>query len=163
MITKHLDSIDRKETWENPDSIRTHDGLLVRFKIGTGFMGVEDGAGYSSSSDSSLKYYPTYHLSIELGYSIHENVALQVVLQSDWPIFFSGGGGITIFLPKEFWTSIAMSGGFGGYFGTLQIGHEWWVANQWGLGVYVSQNIGTLTYYDDLNIKTQLGFSLTYN
>ncbi|MBN1770193.1 MAG: hypothetical protein JXB32_02935 [Deltaproteobacteria bacterium] len=116
--------------------VETHDGLLLRLTVGGGFVYNEEYVGEEFGGGGGA--------ALAAGYSPVENFSLYLEFTGNHPQAFGLGIGIGGY----FGPNLFLDGVFGysydaGMYGAVVFGKEWWIADQWGLGVALRQTVST--------------------
>ena len=135
-----------------------HDGLMVSMQMVGGFIGL-----YSDSWVGNLEL-PAGQMIFSVGYSFNNKIALHGELMTGYPVVLAGGGGARIFMPANTYLNLSVGGVYPGViYGKLVLGKEWWVSDNWGLGLGLSSMVAGLPGSTGALVGAGLGFSATYN
>jgi hypothetical protein len=105
-------------------------------------------------------------LVIQIGYSVVDDLAVYLDLASNFPQVFGVGAGIGWYYYPGFYVDAAFGYSLlAGLYGALTLGVEWWVSDQWGIGIAFRQTTGMTdaSVEDSMFVANSLMFSATYN
>lgn len=149
----------------------THDGFMLRFATGAGY-----------SADTTNESGMTYEANAKVGYTLVRNLAVSV--EFDFSVAFTGSTHVRpnyflgpsldyYFMPANVFVSVSLGYDqlwFGQYnvtrygiAGIISIGKEWWVSEEWGVGLMLRNSlIGTIQGIDQFCYQGALMVSATY-
>ena len=146
------------------DGVHQHDGLMVSLFLGGGITVAPAIMGKGTMEP------PTGMLTIAIGYSVSQSIAIHAELLTGFPQIVAGGIGARIYLPMNFFINPSIGGGLPGapYGKKLMLGKEWWVSDEWAIGLALTGIGSTAGTEDDFiswdsSVTVALGFTATFN
>jgi len=144
--------------------VRTHDGFLLRLMAGGGHVmlyqqNVSSGKWDDLNSGGGM-------LNLALGGSPTENLSIFFDLTLGFPNIVSAGIGIGGYFGNNWHVDAAFGYSFmANQYLSLTLGKEWWISEQWGMGVAVKGTVsGTLPDFKGGVLTTSyLCLTATYN
>jgi hypothetical protein len=176
--TDNADSLGTTAIAQEDDSIHTHGGFLLSVSLSAGYGYAHNIFG--PSSPSAADFGPTdtaeelflCNLLFYLGYTFGDIFVLAgelsymiAPLYRKPKNFFSTGPAVRFYLPLNFFVGTSFNIGVP-YIASwsLAIGKEFWISNNWGLGLVARGYISGPGYgYSSLLFSGSLGISATYN
>jgi len=146
---------------------KTHDGVLLRFALGVGYLASKGSLWDDGENDSGSRWNHIAGggLNIAVGGSLSEHFHMYGEVNGNFPQLFAFGLGLGGYFADNWFLDVV-----GGYqlliagYGAIMAGKEWWIGPQWAMGIALRGVVyGGLTAMGSPGTLWTLNWTSTYN